>query len=124
MAFSYGPIQGTASLAQPEECVAPQPCLPHFEIQFDDLDAEALQAAVLGARERGTLLSTLLARLRPSSAPSWPRAEGQVTAGSLALGPVTLHDATVALRTTPTGAVLSSLDAALLGGRLHAFGTF
>ena len=123
-AFSYGPVKGTASLALPDDCVAPLTCLPHFQIQFDDLDAEALQAAVLGAHERGTLLSTLLARLRPSSAPSWPRTEGQITAGSLVLGPVTLHDATAALRTTDTGVVLSSLDAALLGGRLHASGTF
>ncbi len=124
VAFSYGPVKGTATLALPEACLAPQPCLPHFEIRFDDLDAEALQAAVLGARERGTLLSTLLARLRPSSAPSWPQAEGIVTAGSLVLGPVTLQDTTASLRTTPTGAELAGLDATLLGGRLHASGAF
>lgn len=121
--FSFGPVKGTATLAMPEACEAPQACVPQFEVSFDQLDAAALQAAVLGAREPGTMLSTLIARLRPASTPPWPRAEGTIRASSLVLGPVTLDDATATMSTTVNGADITSLDAGLLGGHLHAVGT-
>ena len=98
--FSYGPVKGTASLTATEVCTTPTPCLPHFELHFDTLDAVALQSAILGAHERGTLLSTLIERLRPSSSPPWPRLEGDLKADSLILDPVTLTDATATVRTT------------------------
>lgn len=121
--FSYGPVKGTASLTLPEPCDAPETCLPSFQIQFGDLDAGTLQAAFLGAHERSTLLSTLLARLRPSSAPVWPQLEGTVKADSVILGPVTLREATATLRILPTGAEITGLDAGFLGGRVHGGGT-
>ena len=124
--FSFGPIKGSATLTMPEECDQPEPCVPQFEVRFDQLDAAALQAAVLGAREPGTLISTLIERLRltkASSTPPWPRLEGVVTAESLVLGPVTLENATMNLRTNVIGAEITGLDAELLGGSLHAAGT-
>ena len=39
-----------------------QPCPPQFQMQFGDLDAAAVQTAILGAREKGTLLSDLIDR--------------------------------------------------------------
>jgi len=122
--FSYGPVKGTATLNVQEICTAP--CLPHFEVKFANLDAAALQAAVLGAHEPGTVLSTLIPRLRLSNAkaaPPWPRAEGTIRADSLVLGPVTLQDVTATLRTTADGAEFTGFDAGLLGGQLHAVGT-
>ena len=121
--FTYGPVKGTASLTLPAACDAPQTCLPRFQIQFGDLDAGTLQAAFLGAHERGTMLSTLIARLRPSTAPVWPQLEGTVKADSLILGPVTLREATATLRILPTGAEITDLDAGILGGRVHGGGT-
>jgi hypothetical protein len=121
--FSYGPVKGTASLTQLAECMTPQPCLPEFQIEFDDLDAETLQAAFLGAHQRGTVLSTLIARLRPSSAPVWPQLEGTIKAASLIVGPVTLHDAAAALRVLPTGVEITGLDAGVLGGNVHGTGS-
>jgi hypothetical protein len=121
--FSYGPVKGTASLDLPTDCEAPQPCLPRFRVEFGALDVDALQAAALGAHERGTMLSTLIARLHPATAPAWPQLEGTVKAGSLILGPVTLHEATATLRIQPTGAEITGLDAGLLGGRVHGSGT-
>jgi hypothetical protein len=91
-----------------------------------------LQAAILGAHEPGTLLSTLIAQLRPSNSSAvsaWPPLEGTVTADSLILGPVTLTDAAATLRILSDGAEISSLEADLLGGHvqgggaLHAAGT-
>jgi hypothetical protein len=124
--FSYGPVKGTASLTVPVRCEAPQPCGPKFIVKFGNLDAGTLEAAILGAHEQGTLLSTLLARLRPSdanAAPAWPRLAGTVKADSLILGPVTLAGATAALRILPSGAEITDLDADLLGGHVHGGGT-
>lgn len=123
VAFTYGPVKGTASLALSEGCVAPALCLPQFQIQLGNVEAAALQEAFLGARERGTLLSTLLDRLRSSSTAVWPRMEGTVKAESLILGPVTLHAATASLRIQPATVEIASLDAGLLGGQLNAHGS-
>ena len=46
-----------------------------------------------------------------------------MNADSLILGPVTLREATATLRVLPTGAEITGLDAALLGGRVHGSGT-
>ncbi|MGA3081244.1 MAG: AsmA family protein [Terracidiphilus sp.] len=121
--FSYGPVKGTASITLPVACSTTLPCPPTFQLQFGALDAGLLQAAFLGARERGTMLSTLIDRFRPSVAPAWPRFEGTVKAESLILGPVTLHAPGFTLVTLPNGAEISAFDAALLGGRVHGTGT-
>ncbi len=123
VAFSYGPVKGTASLSLPALCEAPQPCPAVFQMQFGTLDVSALQAAFLGAHERGTMLSTLIARLRSSSAPVWPLLEGTVKADSVVLGPVTLQKATATVHILQDGAEITALDAGLLGGTLHAAGT-
>ncbi len=41
---------------------------------------------------------------------------------SLDLGPVTLDDVAAAVKITPTGAEITSLDAGILGGKVHAAG--
>ena len=122
--FTYGPLKGTASLTLPTDCATPQPCLPQFTVQLGDVDAAALQAAVLGARTPDTLLSTLIARLHLSSSqPEWPEMEGEVRADSLKLGPVTLHEPAATLHIGPDGAAIKSFDGELLGGRMHGTGT-
>jgi hypothetical protein len=124
--FSYGPIKGTASLTLPADCstqTSSQPCVVQFQVQFADLDAAALESALLGAREKGTLLSTLIDRLHPSSASPWPRLEGTVSADSLVLGPVTLQEVSATLRILPGGAEITSIDAGLFGGNVHFGGT-
>jgi len=122
--FSYGPIKGAASLTLPAACEAPQSCPPTFQVQFGALDARLLQTAFLGAEKRSTLLSTLLDRLRPSTAPAWPQLEGTIKAESLLLGPVTLHEPVANIRTIAGGAEITGFDAGLLGGRVHGDGTF
>ena len=85
-------MKGTASLIAARR-LRRAPALPAaLQLQFGALDAAVLQTAFLGAHERGTLLSTLLDRLRPTAAPAWPQLEGTVKAESLILGPVTLHE--------------------------------
>jgi hypothetical protein len=122
--FSYGPVKGTASLSLPVACAALQPCTPHFHLEFGALDAAVLQTAFLGAHERGTLLSTLLDRLRSTAAPPWPRLEGTVKAESLILGPVTLHEPVATVSTLAYEAEITAIEAGLLGGRLYATGAY
>ncbi len=124
VAFSYGPLKGTASFQVPASCSAPEPCPTRFHVEFGELDAATVQTAVLGAHEKGTLLSDLIERLRPATASVWPRLQGTVEADSLILSTVKLEDATAELDIQPTGAKIASFDATLLGGSVHATGTF
>ena len=121
--FAYGPVRGAATLSIATGCATAEECPPRFTLDFDTLDAAALQAAILGARKPGTLLSSLLDRLRPGANPEWPKLQGTVRANDLVLGPVTLTGAEASLRIQPDGADIQSLDAGLLGGHLHAEGS-
>jgi hypothetical protein len=126
VAFSYGPLKGTATFTLPSSCpepIPPQSCPAQFQIHFGDLDAAAFQTALLGAQTPGTMLSSLIQRFHPSSAPPWPQLQGTVTADTLVLDPVTLHAVSAAIRILPTGVEITSLDAGLLGGRIHATGS-
>ncbi len=121
--FSYGPVKGTASLQVPLDCAPEAPCPPRLEMHFAELDAGKLQAALLGAEKPNTLLSTLLKNLTTSKPAAWPRIDAGVRADALALGPVTLRDAAATLRILPAGAELTSFNAGVLGGKIHATGT-
>jgi hypothetical protein len=125
--LTYGPLKATASLTVPSSCAseqtAPSPCPVQFQLHFADLDAAALHSALLGAKEKGTLLSDLIDRLHPSSAPPWPQLEGTVTADSLILGPVTLQGVSTSLRIVPSGAEISNFDASVFGGTVNLAGS-
>ncbi len=124
--FSYGPVEGKASLSIPANCDPLQPCLPQFKVEFGDLDLSVMQAAILGAHQRGTMISALIDRLRKmnqSAAPVWPRLQGTVKAESLIVGPVTLVKPSAKLFILPAGAEISGLDAGLFGGRVQVDGT-
>ncbi len=124
--FVYGPLKGTATLTVPRACDTLEPCplqsLPSFDVRFTDLDAAVVQTAILGAHEKGTLVSDLLKRLRNSPAPVLPQFEGTVTADSLILGPITIESAKAQLHVAPTGIEITALDGKMLGGVLHATG--
>jgi hypothetical protein len=115
-------VKGTARMQFAMHCEGADPCPPQLIVHFDQLDTASLQAALLGAHQQGTVLSTLIARLTPSSTPVWPRFNATVKADSLVLGVVTLQNASVALKVLPTGAEFTSIDAALFGGQFHATG--
>lgn len=117
VAFSYGPVKGTASLWLPAGDAK-----PHFDAQFASLDAKTLQAALLGAQTKATLLSELLNRLHPAQVVPWPTAEGTVKADVLTVGPAALKKATVTLAITAGGVTVNSLDADLDGGKVHLNG--
>lgn len=125
--FSYGPVKGTVSLSVPLDCPSelpePQPCAVQFQMQFGDLDAGLLESALLGAKEKTTMLSDLINRLHPAASPPWPALEGTVQADSLTLGPITLQDVSAELRVLPTGVEITNVDAGLFGGSVHLGGS-
>ena len=124
VSFSYGPLKGTGTLELPAHCRGDGPCTPQFQVQFGDLNAATVQTAILGVEKpEGTLLSSLIDRLHPSSAPPWPKMQGTVTANSLALGPVTLRGASATVEIDATGAEIGDLKAKALGGTVEASGS-
>jgi hypothetical protein len=122
--FSYGAIKATGSLTLPAACSGDQPCPAHFELKFGKLNASELQAAILGARPHTSLLAALIDRMHLSSAPAWPPLEGAVQAESLELGPITLDEPVAALKIDSEGATITSFDGRVLGGQVHASGSF
>ena len=129
VAFTYGPVKGTAAVDFPLGCAAPAvqstdaACTPEFKVQFGSMDASELEAALLGAREKASVISQLIARLHPASAPVWPQVHGTVSAEALTLGPVKLEKASVAIDFAADHAGLSGLKGKLLGGTLDGGGT-
>lgn len=121
--FTYGPVRGTASLQLPLRCEPDQPCPPQLELQFSDLDATKLEAALLGAHKPDTLLSSLIARFTPSQRPVWPQLDVALKADSLILGPVTLRSVSADSHLHADKADISSFDGSLLGGQVHLSGT-
>lgn len=117
--FTFGPVKGTAQVGLPAACEPNAECAPQFALHFANLDGATLQAALLGARERGTLISSLLARFT-SSAAVWPSLKGSIDADTLALGPFTLHNVAADVQIGPAGAEATSIDADVLGGHLAA----
>lgn len=123
VSFAYGPVKGTATLLVLLECPVGEQCPPKLDLHFEKLDTASLQAALLGAQKPGTMLSTLLERFTHRSTPLWPRLDGTIKADALVMGPITFEKATIAMRVLPASAEFSSIEAAALGGHLHATGS-
>ncbi|MFZ1012870.1 MAG: hypothetical protein WAN28_05950, partial [Terracidiphilus sp.] len=123
IAFSYGPVKGTATLRIPRACPPGEDCPPQLDLHFADLDAEALQAALLGARKPDTVLSTLMARISPSSPTAWPHVTSTINAEVLILGPVKFANVHVAANLASSAVALTSFSADLLGGSVEGKGS-
>ncbi len=72
--FSYGPVKGSGHVRASGDLHAdPETCPPQFTLHFAQLDAAEAEATLLGVREQGTVLSTLINdRIRPNSSVAWP----------------------------------------------------
>lgn len=120
--FQYGPVNGSASVQMLPNC-EDEECVPKLAIQFSELDAAALQAALLGAQKQDSAFSGLVARFTQNRGSGWPRLDATVKAGSISLGRVNLLNAVIAVRVLPTMADITSIEAGLLGGELQATGS-
>jgi len=120
--FTYGPLMGTARLELPVCGVAESQCVPTVNLEFPSLDAAEFQTTLLGSEKKGTLLSTVIARLTPSSTRTWPAFQGTMKADSLVLGPVTLENFVADLKVSSATAEIPSVIAGLFGGQIHLTG--
>lgn len=113
-------IRGSADAAL--HCDVPAICPAHFNLEFGEIDAAALQSALMGAGRRGELLQTILAEVARRNVP-WPTMDGQATIGTLNLRTLALQNVHASIGVDDHRIQIQSFDAATLGGTLHATGT-
>jgi hypothetical protein len=127
--FAYGQLNGTATLTLPASCplqpasLCPEQPAPALALAFVELDTSSLQTALLGARTPSTLLSTLIDRLHPSTAPPWPHVLCRVNAETMYLGPVVLDHIDSNLELLPDGVNIKIFTGDVLGGNFQITGT-
>jgi hypothetical protein len=99
-------------------------CKPQVLLHFGALDANVMQAVLLGAPEQKTLLSPLIDRMQSSERPKWPEVAVTAQADSLVLGPATLLKPVVRIQFKGSEVVFESWTADLLGGSAKGTGSF
>jgi hypothetical protein len=122
-------IGAHGSFTYPFPCLAEENCdLPGtegppatFNLDIPELDAAALQSALMGAGRRNELLNAIFAQVGRKTAP-WPPLDGVFHVGTLSLATLTLHDARGSVSIRGNRLKITSLDAAALDGSLNATG--
>ena len=114
------PVRGSADAAL--RCDDNAVCPAHFNLDISALDAATLQSALLGAGQHGELLAEILAKVERPTA-RWPAMNGQAQVDSFALGDLVLHNLRGEISVEDHRLQIMSLDAAALGGSVHATGT-
>lgn len=120
--ITYGSLKTSADLSYRMPC-STDACVLNFHAHFGSVDAETVQAALLGAKKRGTLVKELLDRLERNKRMPWPKVEGTIDAQTLTVDRLALHDAHATVTVEGTDIELHSLDAHALGGNAHLSGT-
>jgi AsmA family len=119
--FLYGDLHGEAAVHHQFPCINQKGCNVHFDLRFASLDAAATETALLGAGGGGGTFKDLLGQLK-GNPPPWPPMTGTVTAGTLTLDQMTIHDARVSIAVEGNHVQIDSLDGRVFGGSLHAGG--
>ena len=121
--FSDGAVKGTARFQPaPPVCATGQECPPQLDLQFDELSATQLQAALLGAKRESTVISDLIERFSSFSANAWPRIDGTLEAHSIRVGPIAIENAVVSLHLLADGVELTSFGGHLFDGEVSGRG--
>ena len=121
--FNYGTLSGSMVVNTPPAC-STAACLPEIHLRLGAVDASAVETALLGIPEKKGLLSPLMDRMRTSEKPKWPTAILDVQADSLVLGPTTLLNPTIRMKTDGSDIILEHWETALLGGTAKGQGRF
>lgn len=114
-------IPATLSITSPIPC-SDSACVREFSLDTPQLDAAALQSAVMGAGEHGEFLQQILARLDRHKV-EWPTLNGTVRTAIFTLGSLALHDASTGLHIEGRQIQFTSIDAHAFNGILQATGT-
>lgn len=114
-------IPATLSVTSPIPC-SDQACVRDFSLTTTQLDAGALQSAIMGAGDHREFLQQILARLDRHKV-LWPTFDGTIRAATFTLGPLALHDASASLHIAGRKIQFTSIEAHALNGILQATGT-
>ncbi|HTV82636.1 MAG TPA: AsmA family protein [Acidobacteriaceae bacterium] len=120
-ALRYKGIALRGSLDYSRPCDQPTPCPAAFTLQAPALSGSVLSSVLRGRRRGffGQIFAEALGGARPSP---WPPLEGTIQAKVFNLDRLALHQVTAAVSVDRTDLTLKSVDAAALGGTLHATG--
>ena len=119
--FSFAGMRGSGFLTNPLPCAASKGCALNFDLHFGSVDMAELETALLGGTGQGSAIKDLLAGLNNKPRP-WPTLNGTVSAGTLKLANLTVHNARASLSIAGTKTQIESLDGESLGGTVHVNG--
>jgi hypothetical protein len=120
VALTYQKLPMHGSLQFPVRCAVPAGCPATFTLAVGDTSADAVKRA-LGINPESGFLGKLLSI--GQNRPGWPTLTGQVQCEQLMLGPLPMRNVSASLSIAGNTLVLSSLDAATLGGTMHWTGS-
>jgi uncharacterized protein involved in outer membrane biogenesis len=120
VSVAFHRIPATLSVTSPVPCA--DSCVREFSLSAPQLDAAALQSAVMGAGEHGEFLQQILARLDRDKI-EWPELHGTVRTGIFTLGQFALHDASSDVHINGRQIQFASIEGHALNGILKATGT-
>lgn len=120
--FDFAGLRGNGFLTNPLPCTAGKGCALNFDLHFASVDMAELETALLGGTGRGGTIKDLLAGLNSKPRP-WPTLNGSLSAATLKLGDLSVHNARATLAIAGTQTQIESLDGESLGGTVHVNGT-
>ncbi len=109
------------SLQFPAVCSQPTPCASAFTLQAPSLNASAIESALASA-QRGFFGQIFADAFGNTGTSAWPPMRGTIQCSAFALNRLLLHNAAASVSIGRNQVTISSLDAAALGGSLHASG--
>jgi len=119
--FVFGGVNGSMTVNADVDCKSPD-CQPQIRLRLGNVDAKDIEGALLGEPEKKGLLSPLIDRVRSPQRPKWPVVSLTAEAESLTLGPATLRQPVIQMKTEGAPIVLESWEAGLLGGTAKGTG--
>ena len=119
VALRYRTMTLAGAVQFPVVCTQTAACPAVFTLTAPSLNAAMIETAVAGNANRGFFGEFLTNALGGNSA-SWPLLRGQVDCDALQLGALPLHGVRASVTVEGAKLTLSSLDASVMGGTLHA----
>lgn len=120
--FNFAGLRGNGFLTHPLLCTDSKGCALNFDFHFGSVDMAELETALLGGTGQHSTLEDLLAGLSNKSRP-WPTLNGTLSATTLKLATLSIHNARGSLAIAGTQTQIESLDGESLGGSLHLNGS-
>lgn len=119
-AIRYNGLSLHGSVAFPTNCSQPTPCPASFSLDAPDATGTSLISAL--HRTSSGFFGGMLSGLSSGIPPAWPPMQGTLHFGTLTLDRLALRNLNARMTTEGAGIAIQSLDAAALGGTVHATG--